>query len=145
MVLTVFLLRTHVVRLDDAIDPDAEGTVFRGGAALSFQCLLFLGDQQTHRPDWYNFIGNNLLRPLPPRAQAGVSAVLIVEASARKFAITFGRGRFLLAPGSIEEGFGLKVSLNRVEAADLKSIDTRTYDEIVTSSKIQVSRDAGIE
>lgn len=147
MVVNVFLLRNHITRFDEAIDDEARAatTEIAGAAALDFQCRFYLGAENQHRPTWFAFVAPGLVRPLPNRIQSGVSGVVVLMASNRFFAITFGRGRHLLAPGSYEEDFGLKVALNRIAENDLKSIDTKTYDEIVTSARIQTSRDAGLE
>jgi uncharacterized protein (TIGR04141 family) len=145
VLVTVFLLRGHINRFDDAIDPDSGATEFAGAAALNFQCRFFLGPQRSQAPSWFEFVSPGLVRPLPNLVQAGVSGVLVLQASNRLFAVTFGHGRYVLASGVFEEDFGLKVALNRIDENDLKSIDTKTYDEIVTTSKTQVSRDAGLE
>lgn len=145
MVLNIFLLRPSIARPDSAIDPDAGTTEYAGAADLPFFGRFFLGPEKEAEPTWFSFVNSGLIRPLPNFVQSGVSGVLVLSASNRFFAITFGRGRYLLKPGSYEEDFGLKVALNRINENDLSSIDTKTYDEFVTSSKIQVSRDARIE
>jgi len=145
VVVNVFLLRTHIVGPRDAIDPEARVDEYAAAAGLDFQCRFFLGPPNEHPPTWFDFVNPGLIRQLPRRVQAGVSGVVVLAAAGRFFAITFGRGRYLLAPGSYEEDFGLKVALNRIEENDLKTMDTKTYDEIVTSARIQASRDTGLE
>lgn len=145
MVITVFLLKTHINSFDAAVDRSLHTRVFHGSATLGFDCRLFLQTPRPHPPTWADFVNSGLASPLPNLTLAGASALLVLHVSGRYFAVTFGRGRYLLVPGSYEEDFGLKVTLNRVDADDLSSIDTRLYDEIVTSSRIQVSRESSIE
>lgn len=146
VVINVFLLRSLVKRFDQPIDRKTNAVqVFRGAANLEFDCRFFLQVPQQHPPTWISFVNSGLGSPLPNLYLSGASGVLVIKASNRFFAITFGRGRYLLMPGSYEEDFGLKVALNRVDGDDLKSIDTKVYDEMVTSSRIQVSHDSSIE
>lgn len=70
------------------------------------------------------------------------SAVLVVEASGRFFAITFGQGRYLLTPGATEDRFGLKVVLNSIPAEKIRSIDKKTFDAIDSNSRVQATQEA---
>jgi uncharacterized protein (TIGR04141 family) len=54
--------------------------------------------------------------------------VLFVEAENRRFALTFGYGRGLLAPEALEHDFGIKAVLNSVDAGLIRSLDSRTLE-----------------
>jgi hypothetical protein len=58
------------------------------------------------------------------------SAVWLVPVEDRLFACAFGYGRTLIAPGTFEEDFGLKVTLNCVDPTKVHSIDRTTLDTI---------------
>src|SRR5262249_6885178 len=62
----------------------------------------------------------------------------------RLFACAFGYGRNLIAPGSFEEDFGLKVTLNCVDPTKVHSIDRTTLDTISRHSQVQASHLAPI-
>ena len=84
-------------------------------------------------------IGTLFHRPTPARSPRWVSffqphvdtrdflasstaAVFLVQASRRWFALTFGQGRHLLAPGVYEENFGLRATLNSVNPDHIRVI-----------------------
>jgi uncharacterized protein (TIGR04141 family) len=73
------------------------------------------------------------------------SAVLLVKAKSRYFAVTFGQGRYLLEPDCWEERFGLLVALNSIGENQIKSIDKRTFDAISKHSREQASREVGAQ
>jgi uncharacterized protein (TIGR04141 family) len=72
------------------------------------------------------------------------SAVWIIPVSGRLFACAFGYGRTLTSPGTFEEDFGLKVTLNCVDPSKVHSIDRTTLDTISRHSQIQASHLAPI-
>jgi uncharacterized protein (TIGR04141 family) len=73
---------------------------------------------------------------------ASSGAVLLIEASERLFAVTFGQGRHLLNAEAFEYDFGLKVVLNTVAPDQLKSVDSKTIDETTMHTRRDVSRDS---
>jgi Family of unknown function (DUF6119) len=73
---------------------------------------------------------------------ASSSAVLLIEAAQRHFAVTFGQGRHLLDPEAYEQDFGLKVVLNTVARDQLKSVDAKTIEETTLHTRRDVSRDS---
>src|SRR5207244_3420860 len=79
---------------------------------------------------------------LPDLYAASSGAVLFVESSRRLFAVTFGQGRHLLEPETLESDFGLKVVLNTVAPDQLKSVDAKTIDETTMHTRRDVSRDS---
>src|ERR1019366_610765 len=60
------------------------------------------------------------------------------------FALPFGQGRYLLNLDKLEERFGLKVCLNSIDAAAIRSIDKRSFDALLTQSRVQTSKAAPI-
>lgn len=75
---------------------------------------------------------------------ASAAAVWLIDVAERTFALTFGYGRSLLRPGTWEEDFGLRVTLNAVDPSKIRSIDRVKFDAISQHSQIQASRDANI-
>ena len=73
---------------------------------------------------------------------ASCSAVLLVEREHRLFAVTFGYGRYMLAPTAIEEGFGLRAALNVMDPERITSMDRKTLDTLAMRTREQASRDS---
>jgi uncharacterized protein (TIGR04141 family) len=53
------------------------------------------------------------------------AALLLVSYRSYRFVLAFGTGRFVLAPGAVQPGFGLRVVVNAVAAGRIVSADTR--------------------
>lgn len=124
--------------------------------------LLKSGDQEVLKfpiRSGRSIVGDLYVQPIQPKAPrwaryfkdfidvrqlgkvSSASAVLIVKANGRLFAITFGHGRHLLVPDCWEERFGLIVALNCVGENNVRSIDKRTFDAISRHSREQASRE----
>src|SRR5690606_10645263 len=73
---------------------------------------------------------------------ASASGLLILKAAERYFALSFGFGRNFLDPSKIERRFGLKVALNRIDAQQIRSLDTKTFEDMVVSKTTQTSKNA---
>jgi uncharacterized protein (TIGR04141 family) len=92
-------------------------------------------------PRWISYLENALEASLPADFwNANTRAVLLVERAHRFFAVTFGLGRFLLRPGVTDDSFGLKVTVNAIDPASIRSIDRRTFDALSTHTRSSASR-----
>jgi len=91
-----------------------------------------------HTPRWVKniFPGDTQLHD--ELSTRSASAVLLVKRDGRVFAVTFGFGKSLLKHALIESRFGLKVVLNRVNAENLRSIDTKSLDGFLSQTREQV-------
>jgi len=125
--LTVALLKADLTREDVLHDPNgvASHVVPSIGEAPS----LFVASTSPHPPPWQGFLDAHVAGGLTGLYAASSSAVLLIEASERLFAVTFGQGRHLLNAEAFEHDFGLKVVLNSVAPDQLKSVDSKTIDE----------------
>jgi len=93
---------------------------------------------------WVSFFSGAISHISERVVSAHASAVLFIERKGRTFALTFGHGRSLLEPGSWEEDFGLKVTLNSVDPNKIRSIDRMSLDLIGQHSQIQASLESNI-
>jgi len=73
-----------------------------------------------------------------------VGAVAVVESEERLFLLTFGSGHHLVKDESIERDFGLRVTLNSVSPAKLRSLDKASYDHNPLNSRTQSTQDVDI-
>lgn len=103
---------------------------------------LFVKRSNAHLPDWVRFFSPQIEGRSFGLARS-VSAVLMLDADDRSFAITFGPGgRFLLDNTMVEERFGLLAVLNSIPDNRLRSIDKTAFDALATHSRVQTSREA---
>lgn len=95
-------------------------------------------------PTWMSFFESSVRPPVRDLLSSSASAVWLVQVKRRLFAVSFGYGRAFLAPGSCEDDFGLKVTLNCVDIEKVRSVDRLTIDTISRHSQIQASHEARI-
>lgn len=89
-------------------------------------------------PNWQQFVSQTTESNFEKLTSKSNSAIIFIETSGRIFAFTFGYGRSLLDPSVIEDRFGLIVTINRVNADRLKSVDIKNYE----STQFQVRKQA---
>lgn len=138
---TIYLLKDDIEAPDDAIKRSGDleyQTVSIGDA----EGHLYVQPAYTKPPRWSKlFEGRVDLDKLGIKSSSAAAA-LVVEAAGRLFAITFGFGRHLLVPGSWEEQFGLKVTLNTIDPKSIRSIDRKTFESLGRHVQEQTTRPA---
>lgn len=105
---------------------------------------LYVKATPPYAPNWLGYLKPHVSGELPDLYAASSAAVVFVKASKRLLAFTFGQGRHLLDPNSIDSDFGLKVVLNTVAPDQLKSVDSKTIDETTLHTRRDVSRDSSL-
>lgn len=146
--LTICLLRRGTDGPDGAIDSDALGTVRRRElrAGLPFTGALYVRTPQTKPPAWQGFVNSGLAKDdVLNLGNRNAAALLVIRVAGYWFAIPFGFGRHLIRDEAIELGFGLRATLNSVDADRLRSVDMRTVDEMTLQTRRQASRISGLE
>lgn len=162
--LTVYRLRNEigqgsVTSFGDFIDPKKKATRHQLKDRFDFNAELFVSPPDEKSPGWLEplKIGFDGLDEIPDSVRN--NAVLIISVKRGKqmlyFAITFGFGRFLLRPGSIERNYGLRVALNaiypkhskgqKLDPERLRSVDSKTVAQTTLRTRRQVDRKSDFE
>src|ERR1700722_6238993 len=76
--------------------------------------IVFIKRMKAHPPSWAQFFVDRVAPDRFGQVKSS-AAVLLCAAAGRHFALMFGTGRYLLDPQSIEQRFGLLVTLNAVD------------------------------
>jgi len=105
---------------------------------------LVVGPKRSSPPRWFRHV-KPYAPSLPALMNDSVSAVLLVPAANRTFALTFGYGRSLLQADSWESDFGLKVTLNAVPPGNIKAIDRTSFDAFAHQTRTQGIRSGALE
>lgn len=142
---TVFLLKDVITSFDLALNHDKPTRPYPIKDNFGTTGVLHLGTQNQSTPEWIKKLNPFLQTEISTAFSASISAVLLLKSGNHIFAFTFGHGRSLLASSSWVRDFGLKVTLNRVDPDKLRSVDCKTYEELVLSSRKQTSQSSGIE
>lgn len=141
--LTILLLRKDVKKPEDALKTALDGTPLP--ADSEFEGILYLSESPPRQPRWVAFVEEGFPGGITLEPSGTTAGVLILKADSRWFAITFGQGRHLLKSDCHEVDFGLKVTLNTVDEKKLRSLDSRTFDELTVHTRRQVSRSSALE
>jgi uncharacterized protein (TIGR04141 family) len=139
--ITVSLLKADLDRAEALRDRD-DLVGHRVPGIDGEQDVLFVASNPPHPPGWKRYLAPHVTGPINDVYTASASAVLLLEASGRLFAVTFGGGRHLLEPDAFVQDFGLRVVLNTVAPDQLKSVDAKTIDETTIHTRRDVSRDS---
>lgn len=141
--LTIHLIKKGLTQ-EDVIQ--AEGNVRQHTLHLTPEVTaeLFIKTPPRRRPAWAEFFEGFV-----PESEFGwvssSSAALLLQVGDRLYAVTFGHGRYLLAPDSSEDQFGLDVALNSITDDGFRSIEKKIFDEIHRRTREQAGRFAAVQ
>lgn len=144
--LTVYLLTPEVRDPLDALsEPTPDFDVLR--VVPDADWVLCIRNNQGKRPDWTNFFGGLEGFDITKKfgLNSSVSALLLVPAAGRLWALTFGRGRSLLREGIVEDRFGLRTALNAIDPDKVRAIDKETFDSLASQARQQATADTEFE
>ncbi len=137
--LTLLLLNGDVAKPEDALRQGASAEAHAFGGSSPIDGTLFVDRRRRRRPDWLEFVNDELADPLELWNES-TAAVLVFRSAGRYFACTFGYGRSLLDLGKVEPNFGLRVTVNAVNPDRLRSVDLRVLDQLAVTRRVQASR-----
>lgn len=106
---------------------------------------FFWGTSHNGSPTWLEFIKAGTGTELGDLANRGAWGMLFIPIEKRYMIYSFGYSNHKLDIKKTELDFGLKVVLNTVNPTKIKSIDSKTHQEIVINRRTQLSQDRGIE
>jgi len=140
--LTVFLLKESLKSFKQALRRPDSLIRLPLKKELRYEGEFCYSATEPRAPRWQEFINTLLESQISGVNVSTASGVLFIKSPERIFAFTFGYGRHLLKPDCYEPHFGLKVVLNRVSPDRLRSLDMRTYEDVVVTTRRQTSRSA---
>lgn len=155
--LTVYRIRDGitdfeaVLRRTPAQNPALQALELRGD--FDFEARLYVVAPDPRLPDWMAFLAEGF-EDFALSPSAANQALLVVRVTPENdlphlFALTFGMGRFLLAPHCHVRHFGLKVSLNLIFEGDedkdaaqprIRRVDMTTVTDNVMRTRRQANR-----
>lgn len=139
---SIYLIKKGVKDIEDIInnyDKVKEHTIQNKTNKIG---TLFFRSTPLRPPRWSELFSSYI--DLKEFKSCSTSAVLLITAASRLFAITFGYGRYLLKPGSYEEDFGLRTTLNSVNPEKIRAVDRKVIDASGRYSREQASKNIPI-
>lgn len=139
--LTIFLLR-DVGDLDSALAEDVVKSldVSELKKASGLTGRFYSKKSYPRTPSWAKYVEPVVDGGVQGVQSASSSGLLLLKVDGNTFALTFGYGRTFLDQAKIERRFGLKVALNLIDERQIRSLDTKKFDEMVVSTNTQTSR-----
>ena len=141
---TIYLLKSRVGTAVDAIEAPDDLQTFSLQLGRE-EATLFVKPSNLGQPSWTKLFKGHVDFPRGLLQSASSAAVLLLSVADRWFAITFGYGRHLLTQGVYEPNFGLRVTLNSIADASIRSIDRKSFDTIARHTREEASRAGSIE
>jgi uncharacterized protein (TIGR04141 family) len=142
--LTFYLMREGVDEFEAALASGKTSSAVQLADSSGIDGRFYRVQPAPKSPGWVSYVRPILAEALDDMRASSASGLLLVRSSGRIFALTFGYGRSLLDLSKIEYQFGLKVALNRIDPRRLRSIDTKTFEDMVVTTNTQVSKSAEI-
>jgi uncharacterized protein (TIGR04141 family) len=138
--ISVYLLKAGISSPAAALKGEsAEGLRVHAVKAGETEGTLYVSQGDDSPPEWVGFLAGVTAPPVAYQTRS-LSAVLLLSAANRWFAITFGYGRRLLDPEAYERDFGLLCALNGVDPEKLRGAEARTFDDYALHTLKQLSR-----
>lgn len=139
--LKIYLLKDGLKDFSDVIKP----TTSIKKVDLNEDSRLYYRESVEKEPAWIeSFFRNNKAIDKDDFKTSIVRAICIIKVKhkgkLRFFTIPFGAGRFLMNDGLVEERFGLKVTLNVLEAKSIRGMDKMTLSSNPKVSREQISK-----
>ncbi|POH69955.1 MULTISPECIES: DUF6119 family protein [Cryobacterium] len=141
--LTILLLK-DVMKPGDAISPDKNLTEVALVPASGLNGAFYFTPSHPRPPAWMSFVQPVLDTSMTGLSSASASGLLVIKGASRFFAITFGYAKSYLDPSKIERQFGLRVALNRIDPAQIRSMDTKTFEDMVVTRNTQTSKSSDL-
>jgi uncharacterized protein (TIGR04141 family) len=143
--ITVYLLKETVGAASDALKAEAAGSVVEHALSAGRTTgTVFVERTPEREPSWVRMLGAVTQPPVNDRTRTS-SALLVMPAAGRWFAVAFGQGRYLLKPEIYVRRFGLRVALNAADPAQLRGARARSFNDTALQTQRQVSRLSSVE
>lgn len=146
MRLNLYLLREEVRASADVLRPryrtNAEVTLLPPTRVLPFPAQAYLLHKGAQPPKWQGFLASHFDIDV---GNVTNGFLLVLEASGRVFAASFGHAFHLLEPSTLEPDFGIRVCANLLDPRRVKALDARNVDVVTRQQRVHVSTAVSIE
>jgi uncharacterized protein (TIGR04141 family) len=135
-------MRSEVQQFDEALAEDKPTSVIELADSSGIDGRFYQVPPRPKRPGWVSYLQPILADDIGDTRSSSASGLLLIRSSGRMFALTFGYGRSMLDLSKIEHQFGLRVALNRIDPSQIRSLDTKTFEDMVVTTNTQASKSA---
>jgi uncharacterized protein (TIGR04141 family) len=136
---TIFLL-DGIETFEQSLDKDQVPASTALHTEFGLDGVFYWKFRPANTPAWVQYVAPALVDVPSQLRSSSASGLLVLKAAGRFFALTFGYGRSMLDATKIVRQFGLKVALNTIDPAHIRSLDTKTFEDMVLARNTQASR-----
>lgn len=106
---------------------------------LKYECIAYVQSNKVKPPKWLEFVGNNFDLSNFALLNASNSFLIVLRVKNRIFAVPFGFAYSALNRSRVEQGFGMRVTLNEIDPERIETLDTRNIDLVTKQRRTHVT------
>lgn len=143
--LSIFLTKEGTTRTQ-AVRQDIPGlSSLAISAEFDFSGEIYVKTSYPNPPSWFGFITQGTQEAMPDLRTQSSGALVVITAEDRVFCIVWGNGRHWLDERTIERRFGMIVTLNTVDPAQIRTVDREEFETITRMTRSQLSVSSTID
>jgi uncharacterized protein (TIGR04141 family) len=140
--LSIYLLKKDIKRFADALRDIKSVQEYKLKGTLKLDGAIYVGQPKENPASWVDLLQQGTDQQIQDLSNTSNRAIVFMKSEDRIFALPFGFGKFLLRDDVIEREFGLRTTLNIVDADRLRSMNKANVDDFTTLTTTQTSRRA---
>lgn len=138
--LAIYLIKTSYLTFRKCLKTGVNVDFYEFNKKIEAEGIVVVGKTKINQPSWREFLQGALQKKLPDLNNSSNRAVVFFKINKRIFAIPFGYGKHLIKDESIEREFGLRTTLNIINADKLISVDKANIGDMSVQTKTQTSK-----
>lgn len=136
--LNIWRMKADILE-DDIIREDIPGLQTIKTSIGDTDAKLYVKQTPQRTAAWHGFLTSATSMPLKVLETQSASAMILVRADDRFYAVAFGHSRSWINKSAIERRFGMMVTLNAVDEKSLKSVDKEEFETLQRKTRTQTS------
>lgn len=138
--LAIYLIKTNFKKFKQCLKQGISVNFFEFNDKIKTEGIVVVGITKTIQPNWKYFLQDAVKDRLPDLNNSSNRAVVFFKIKKRIFVIPFGYGKHLIKDEAIEREFGLRTTLNIINADKLISVDKANIGDMSIQTKTQTSK-----
>jgi uncharacterized protein (TIGR04141 family) len=140
--LSIYLIKRNIKSFIEALKDKSSLDEYKLKGTLKLNGIIYVGQTKKNAPGWEELLQQGTDVKLRSLNNTSNRALLMIQNEGRIFALPFGFGKSLLKEDVIEREFGLRTTLNIVDADKLRSMNKANVDDFTVLTTTQTSRRA---
>lgn len=138
--LAIYLIKTSYLTFRKCLKAGISVDFYNFNDKIETEGIVVVGKTKVNQPNWREFLQGALEKKLPDLNNSSNRACVFFKINKRVFVIPFGYGKHLIKDEAIEREFGLRTTLNIINADKLISVDKANIGDMSVQTKTQTSK-----